>query len=79
MKITANDLYAHLFAQLERLGDEQITEEQLKLEIQRSKAIAAVSAQVIDLAREENRFLENVPEIRRQSGSRFFKPLASGT
>lgn len=46
-----SDLNDHLFAQLERLGDEELTEDQLKIELQRSKAISQVSKQIVDTAK----------------------------
>ena len=42
------DLNNHLFAQLERLGEEDLTDEQLAKEIDRSKAISNVAKQIID-------------------------------
>lgn len=44
-KIT--DLNNHLFAQLERLSDEDIKGDELKAEIDRAKAVTAVSSQII--------------------------------
>lgn len=46
-KNTLEDLTNHLFAELERLGDESLTDEQLKREIERSKAVTGVAQQVI--------------------------------
>lgn len=46
-----SDLNNHLFAQLERLGDEEMTPEQIKAEVQRSKAITEVAEKVIDNAK----------------------------
>lgn len=51
MKNKITDLNNHLFAQLERLGDEDLTEEQLKVEVQRAKAITDVSSKIIDCAK----------------------------
>ncbi|MFY0628714.1 MAG: hypothetical protein JXR07_20645 [Reichenbachiella sp.] len=45
------DLNNHLFAQIERLGEDDMTEEKLKLEIDRSRSISEVSAQIIDNAK----------------------------
>ena len=38
MKNTLSDLNNHLFAQLERLGEEDLDEEEIKKEVQRSKS-----------------------------------------
>lgn len=43
MKNTLSDLNNHLFAQLERLGEEDLDEEEIKKEVQRSKAITDVA------------------------------------
>ncbi len=47
MKNSLNDLSDHLFAQLERLSDESMTDEALQNEIRRAGAIDRVAAQVI--------------------------------
>ncbi|HRE44076.1 MAG TPA: hypothetical protein PKY87_08905 [Terricaulis sp.] len=47
MKNKISDLNNHLFAQLERLGDEDLTSEQIERECQRAEAICAVSEQLI--------------------------------
>ena len=41
------DLSDHLFAQLERLGDEDIDDNRLRLEIARSGAMASVAGTII--------------------------------
>ena len=46
-----SDLNNHLFAQLERLGDEDLTPEQLKLEVTRSKSISGIAKNVIENAK----------------------------
>lgn len=45
------DLNDHLFAQLERLSDEELSPEQIEKETQRSKAIIGVSSQIIKNAK----------------------------
>jgi len=51
MKNKITDLNDHLFAQLERLNDDELSEAQLELEIKRSKAIASVASTVVDSSR----------------------------
>lgn len=55
---TLGDLTNHLFAQLERLGDEGMTPEELDREIERSKAVTGVAQQVVATANTALRALE---------------------
>lgn len=48
MKNKLVDLNNHLFAQMERLSSEDITEENLKKEIERSKAVANIANSIIN-------------------------------
>src|ERR1700733_8450073 len=50
MKNKLTDLNNHLFAQLERLSDEDLSSDALAKEIQRSDAVAKIATQIIDTA-----------------------------
>lgn len=47
MQNKLTDLNNHLFAQLERLNDENLAPEDMEKEIQRAKAITGVASQII--------------------------------
>jgi hypothetical protein len=47
MKNKLSDLNDHLFAQLERLSDEDLTSEQIEQEAKRGEAIVSVADQII--------------------------------
>lgn len=53
MKNKISDLRDHMFAQLERLGNEGITEEELKKEISRSQAISEIGKVIVESAKTE--------------------------
>ncbi|CAA2142821.1 hypothetical protein [Hyphomicrobium sp. ghe19] len=47
MKNKLIDLNNHLFAQLERLGDEELTADQIEKEVKRTEAIVIISKEII--------------------------------
>ena len=46
-----SDLNNHLFAQLERLNEEDLNDQQIKNEVSRAKAISVIASQVIKSAK----------------------------
>lgn len=61
---TLSDLNNHLFATLERLGDESLDAEHMKMEIERAKAIKDVAGAVVS----NSRLMLNAMEFRSQYG-----------
>lgn len=53
MKNKVSDLRDHMFAALERLGNENLTEEELKAEISRAQAISEVGKVIVESAKTE--------------------------
>jgi hypothetical protein len=51
MKNKMSDLRDHMFAALERLGNEELTEDDLKKEILRSQAISEVGKVIVESAK----------------------------
>ena len=69
MKNKLIDLNDHLFSQLERLNDEEIKGDQLRQEIDRSRAVSDVGKQIIANAR-----LALDAEIAQREYTKFNKP-----
>ncbi len=53
MKNSMNDLNNHLFAQLERLGNEELTSDQVADEVSKSKSIALIASRLAENAKIE--------------------------
>jgi hypothetical protein len=80
MKNKLADLNNHLFAQLERISDEDLTLEQIEQEVTRSEAIVKVSDQIVGVAslqlkavdlvaKHGDRFRNSLPMIEDRSSS----------
>lgn len=52
------DLRDHMFAQLERLSDEEISKDQLEQEIKRAHAMHQVAKIIVESAKAETQFLK---------------------
>ena len=74
MKNGIEDLRNHMFAQLERLGDESLGEDGLKREIERAKAIRTVADGIIDTAKAESERLRIVGDTGLTTGTRLLEP-----
>lgn len=62
MKNKLVDLNNHLFAQLERLSEEEMTAERIDLEVRRTNAIVDVAEQIVRTAATQLRAAELVAE-----------------
>ena len=62
MKNTLGDLQNHLFAQLERLGEEEIEGDKLQEEISRARAVSDLASKIISngaLVLEGHKFMDD--------------------
>lgn len=62
MRNTLGDLNNHLFAQLERLSNEELTGDQLNEEIDRARAVMGVASKIIEtgsLVLEAQKFIDD--------------------
>lgn len=62
-----NDLRDHLFAALERIDNDELTPEQLEVEINKAEAIAQIGSVIIQSAKVEVDFLKATGQIRTES------------
>lgn len=72
MKNKLTDLNNHLFEELERLNDEELTGDKLSQEIKRAKAITGVASQIIEM---HNTAIEAQKVISEYSGDTDMKLL----
>lgn len=62
MKNTLGDLNNHLFAQLEKLNDEDLNGDQLDAEIKRTEAMAKISEQIIKTGELQFKAMQHMDE-----------------
>ena len=62
MKNTLGDLNNHLFAQLEKLSDDDLSGDELDTEIRRSEAMAKVSEQIIKTGELQFKAMQHMDE-----------------
>lgn len=79
MKNRLTDLNDHLFEQLERLNDEELTPEQIAKEVTRTDAMVKVSEQIINNATIVLRGAELVAEHSGKGTFEHMLPMMSGT
>ena len=58
-----NDLRDHLFAQLERLNDEELTPDEVQLELGKSKAMTGIANSLIETAKVEVDFIKQTGKL----------------
>lgn len=75
-KNSMDDLRDHLFAQLERLGDESLKGDRLQEEIRRAEAVAGVAREMTSTAKAEVQYLELTRQQR--SASNLFRRALPG-
>ena len=75
MKNKLTDLNNHLFAQLERMTDDELTEDQLKAEVVRTDAMVRLSEQIIGNATLALRCAELVAEHSGSGSFEHFLPM----
>lgn len=71
MKNTLTDLNNHLFAQLERLSNEDLTQEQLTFESERAKSISIIAKGIVDNASLVMESRKVIPDILPNSMPKF--------
>lgn len=79
MKNSLTDLNNHLFEQLERLNDEDLTPEEIAKEVTRTDAMVKVSEQIIGNANIMLRGAELIAEYSGKGTFEHMMPMISGT
>ena len=75
MKNGIEDLRNHLFAQLERLGDESLDGEELDKELARAKGVKSIADTLISTAKAETQRLQVIGDTGLRAGSSLMKQI----
>jgi len=75
VKNTLGDLNNYLFEQLDKLGDEDLTGDELDSEIRRSEAMAKVSEQIIRTGELQFKAMQHMTNMDMTDQRRFLKCL----
>lgn len=78
MKNTLQDLNNHLFEQLERLNDEDLTAEQLDQELRRADGMAKIATQIIENGELAFKTMVHMDEYGYNSGHRAVPVMLKG-
>lgn len=78
MKNTLRDLNNHLFEQLERLNDEDLTAEQLDQELRRADGMAKIATQIIENGELAFKTMVHMDEYGYNSGHRAVPVMLKG-
>ena len=71
MKNTLSDLNNHLFAQLERLSNEELSKDELAFEAERAKSISLVAREIVSNAALVLESRKRIPELPHNSLPKF--------
>ena len=77
MRNTLGDLNNHLFEQLERLNDDDLTAEQLEREIRKSDAVVKVAEQIIQNGQLALRTMQHMDNFGYSNKDRKIPPMLS--
>lgn len=78
MKNTLQDLNNHLFEQLERMNDEDLTNEQLDQELRRADGMAKIATQIIENGELAFKTMVHMDEYGYNSGHRAVPVMLKG-
>lgn len=63
MNNTLGDLNNHLFAQLEKLGDDDLSDEKLDEEIRRADAMMKIGKQIVEIGELQFKVMQHIAKL----------------